>query len=117
MMTTAYVVVTVMTIAVNATAAFADFAKARFVLHNSGELAIAPSYVPVLGALKAAGALGLVIGLLWVPEIGIAAAVGLVLFFVGAVAVHLRAGVYHNIVAPVVYLALAIATLALAHTI
>ncbi len=116
-MTTAYVIVTVMTIAVNTAAAFADFAKARFVLNNSGELGIAPSYIPVLGALKAAGAFGLLIGLLGVPQIGIAAAVGLVLFFVGAVAVHVRAGVYHNLLAPAVYLALAIATLALAQTI
>jgi hypothetical protein len=47
----------------------------------------------MLGTLKAAGALGLLIGIR-VPLIGIAAAVGLVLFFVGAIVTHLRAHDY-----------------------
>ena len=42
-----------------------------------------------LGVLKAAGALGLLIGIR-VPAVGIAAAAGLVLFFIGAIITHLR---------------------------
>lgn len=45
----------------------------------------------VLPYLEIAGALGLIVGL-WFAAIGIAAAVGLVLYFVGAVAAHLRKG-------------------------
>jgi hypothetical protein len=37
-----------------------------------------------------AGALGLIIGL-WVPALGVAAGVGVVLYFIGAVVAHLRA--------------------------
>jgi hypothetical protein len=110
----AYVVVTLVTIAANAWAAIADFAGARFVRANSAELGISRSWIPLLGALKAAGAAGLVLGLLGVRFIGIAAATGLVLFFVGALAVHVRARVFHNIAAPGGFLALAVASLVLA---
>lgn len=43
-----------------------------------------------LGALKIAGGVGLLVGL-WIPAIGIAAAVGLALYFAGAIAFHVRA--------------------------
>ena len=42
---------------------------------------------------KTAGALGLLVGF-WVPLVGVAAAVGLVLFFVCALYTHVRAGDY-----------------------
>lgn len=47
-----------------------------------------------IGTLKTAGAVGLLPGLLGVPLIGTAAAIGLVLFFVCAVYTHVRAGDY-----------------------
>ena len=47
------------------------------------------SWVPVLGALLAAGSLGLLAGFA-VPPLGILAAAGLVLYFVGALIAHLR---------------------------
>lgn len=43
----------------------------------------------VLAALELAGAVGLIIGLFWAP-LGIAAAAGLVLYFLGAVIGHVR---------------------------
>lgn len=52
-------------------------------------------------------------GVVGVRFIGIAAAVGLVLFFIGAVTAHLRARVYDNIAFPGTYLLLAAASLAL----
>ncbi|MFD0901271.1 DoxX family protein [Actinomadura sediminis] len=109
-----YVAVTVATIAANAGIAVADFLKARFVLANSAEVGLAPSWLPHLGALKAAGAAGLLLGLAGVPYIGVAAAAGLVLFFAGAVAAHVRARVFHNLAFPGGYLALAVASLVLA---
>jgi uncharacterized membrane protein YphA (DoxX/SURF4 family) len=45
---------------------------------------------PVLAGLEVAGAIGLIIGL-WVPALGVAAGVGVVLYFIGAVVAHLRA--------------------------
>ncbi|MGP3932080.1 DoxX family protein [Nonomuraea sp. KM88] len=111
---TAYAIVTVLTIAANAWAATADFMKAGFVLANSARVNISRSWLPLLGALKAAGAAGLLLGLLGVPFVGVAAAAGLVLFFVGAVIVHVRARVYAAMVFPGAFLALATGSLSLA---
>ena len=46
-------------------------------------------WFPILAALELAGAAGLLLGILWVP-VGIAAAAGISLYFVGAVIAHLR---------------------------
>lgn len=46
---------------------------------------------PVLGALLAAGGIGLIVGIWWTP-LGIAAAAGLTLYFLGAVIAHVRVG-------------------------
>lgn len=110
----AYVVVTAITIAANAGIAVADFARAGFVLANSAEVDVPQSWLPMLATLKAAGAVGLLLGLLGFHAIGIAAAIGLVLFFIGAIAAHLRARVYRNIHGPGAYLGLAVASLVLA---
>jgi len=48
-------------------------------------------YFPLLAACEFAGAVGLVVGI-WRPPIGIAAGIGLVLYFVGAIVSHLRVG-------------------------
>lgn len=44
-----------------------------------------------LGLLQLAGSIGLIVGLFW-PPIGIAAATGLFIYYVGAMAVHAKAG-------------------------
>jgi hypothetical protein len=112
----AYVAVTVVTILANASIAVADFRRAQFVLANSSEVGVPQSWLPLLAGLKAAGAAGLLLGLSGVPFVGIAAAGGLVLFFAGALAAHVRARVLHNIAFPGVYFVLAVASLALAVT-
>ncbi|MFI9010195.1 DoxX family protein [Actinosynnema sp. NPDC053489] len=111
-MSTAHVVVTAAAVLANAGIAVADLVKARFVLENAAAVDVPPSWVPVLGALKGAGAAGLLLGLLGVPLVGTAAAVGLVAFFAGAVAAHVRAGVWRTIAFPGAFLALAVASLA-----
>jgi len=111
---TAYVAITVLTILANAGVAAADLAQARFVLGNMAEVGVPRSWLLPLALLKAAGAAGLLIGLLSVPALGIAAAIGLVLFFAGALAVHVRARVFHSIAFPGIYFALAVASAALA---
>ncbi|MCK2242968.1 MULTISPECIES: DoxX family protein [unclassified Crossiella] len=112
-MSTAYLLLALATILVNTAAAIADFAGAKFVRANSSELNLPTSWILPLGLLKAAGAAGLVLGLLGFRPLGLAAAIGLTLFFLGASLVHLRARVFHNIAAPLAFLALAVATLVL----
>lgn len=113
-MTTVYVVVTVVTAAANLGIAAADLARARFVLANSAEVGVPPSWIAPLAGCKAAGGIGLLAGLAGFTGLGLAAAAGLVLFFVGAVIVHVRAGVLYNLAFPLTYLVLAVAALTLA---
>jgi len=89
-MFTAYIIVTVVAAAANIYAAANDFIRPKWLLANMCKLGVPESSLPLLGVLKAAGALGLLIGIA-VPLIGVAAAAGLTLFFVGAVITHLRA--------------------------
>ncbi|MFC3451681.1 DoxX family protein [Amycolatopsis speibonae] len=112
-MSSAYLTVAIVTIVINAGIAAADLARVPFVLKNSAEVDVPPSWIPPLASLKAAGAAGLLLGLLGVPFVGTAAAVGLVLFYVGAVATHVRARVFYNIAFPAGFLGLAVATFVL----
>ncbi|WP_433781307.1 DoxX family protein [Actinomycetospora sp. CA-101289] len=112
-MVIAYIGVTVAAIVANALAAGADLTRAQFVLDNSASVGVPLSWLTPLGLLKGAGAAGLLLGLLGVPALGTAAAAGLVLFFVGAVVTHLRAGDRSAALAfPASFLLLAVAALA-----
>jgi DoxX-like family len=108
----AYIVVTLLTTAANAYAATVDFRRPQWVLDNITKWGGRHSWLFTLGALKAAGAVGLLAGIS-VPPIGVAAAIGLVLFFVGAIAVVVRARWYSHLRWPVTYLLLAVASLVL----
>jgi hypothetical protein len=99
------------TIVLNAGIGLADLARARFVLATSAAVDVPPSWLPVLGTLKLAGAAGLLLGLLGVRLIGVTAAIGLVLFFVGAIGAHVRARKFASGAAPLAYLGLAVASL------
>jgi len=106
-------VVTMLTAVVTAAIAILDFIPAGFVLANSAKVRVPRSWLPMLGALKLAGAAGLLVGLVSPPAIGIAAATGLLLYFIGAVIAHLRARVLYNIAFPGAYLGLSAASLVL----
>jgi DoxX-like family len=108
-----YVVVTVITAIVTAAVAIPDFIPAGFVLANSAKVHVPRSWLPMLGTLKVAGAIGLLVGLVGLPAVGIAAATGLVSYFIGAVIAHVRARVLYNIAFPGAYLALSAASLVL----
>ena len=110
----AYVIVTIVAIVANTCVAITDVKQAKFVLANMDELGVSRSWLTPLGLLKGAGAAGLLVGLLGLRPLGIAAAAGLVLFFAGALTVHLRARVFHNIATPGAFLALAIASVVVA---
>lgn len=109
-MRTALFIATATCIAANLFIAVADYAKAGFVLKNSGEVHVAPKFLPLLASLKLAGAIGLGIGLTTAPWLGVAAGTGLILFFVGAIVAHIRAKVFYNLAFPGVYLLLAVAS-------
>jgi hypothetical protein len=103
------VIITV--IVLNAGIGVADLLKARFVLATSAAVDVPPSWLPMLGTLKLAGAAGLTLGLLGVRPLGVAAGIGLVLFYVGAVVAHLKARKFATGAAPLLFLGLAAATL------
>jgi hypothetical protein len=109
----AYVIVTILAAAANIYAASNDFTRPAWLLTNMSKLGVPESSLPILGILKAAGALGLLIGIA-MPMIGIAAAVGLTFFYIGAVITHLRARDYSlgNGV-PVIFLLVVLAALVL----
>ncbi len=75
-------------------------------------LGVPLSWFPPLAAAEIAGALGLIAGL-WLGPLGIAAAIGVVLYFIGAVATHLRARDFKGFTTPLVILIVAAVTLAL----
>ncbi|MQA07225.1 MAG: DoxX family protein [Pseudonocardiaceae bacterium] len=65
-----------------------------------------------LAVVLLAGAAGLIVGLVWTP-IGIAAAIGVICYFIGAVGFHIRAHDTKNLPTPVVFAVLATAALVL----
>ncbi|WP_135453024.1 DoxX family protein [Mycobacterium sp. DL99] len=99
------------TIAANAAMALGNLVGASFVLANSAEVGVPRTWVPVLGLLKGAAAVGLLVGLLAFPPLGVAAAIGLIAFFIGAVITHIRAQVFYNIAFPATFLVLAVLSL------
>ena len=111
-MFTVYIIVAILTAAANIYAAAVDFRRPQWVLDNITKWGGRRSWLFTLGALKAAGAVGLLVGI-GVPLVGVAAAIGLVLFFVGAIAVVIRAQWYAHLAWPSTYLLLAVGSLAL----
>ncbi|MEV5691621.1 DoxX family protein [Micromonospora globbae] len=88
------------------------FLRATWVVGPLAEYGVPRSWWPWLGVAKAAGSVGLLVGL-FVPVVGVLAAVGLVLYFVGAVVTVLRARSYGHVPFPLLYLAPVVAALAL----
>jgi uncharacterized membrane protein YphA (DoxX/SURF4 family) len=58
-------------------------------------LGLSAGLVRLVGLAEVAAAVGLVIGLFWRP-LGVAAAVGLVVLFIGAIGFHAKAGDYSD---------------------
>jgi len=78
-------------------------------------LGVKPVQWRLIGVCELAGVAGVLVGLMWAP-IGIAAAIGLALLSIGAIAFHVRASDGAKDIAPaVIALALAAAT-AVLHT-
>ena len=82
------------------------------VVESYGRLGVARERLPILAAVLLLGVAGLVVGFFWAP-LGLAAAVGLVLYFILAIAAHARHDDLNHAGVPAVILLLAIATAAL----
>jgi hypothetical protein len=95
-MFTAYLAVTVLAALANGYAAVVDFLQTDQTVANAIKVGASRSWLFPLGALKAAGAVGVLVGI-GVPLIGVAAAVGLVLFFISAIGAHIRVRWYSTI--------------------
>jgi hypothetical protein len=110
---TAAVVSTLLALVLTYTA-FATFTGREAVRRGVISVGLPPSILWLLGVAQFAGAVGIVAGLWWSP-LAIAAATGLVLYFLGAVSAHVRVRHPRQAVAPAAAILLAsIATLALA---
>ncbi|MFG1685125.1 DoxX family protein [Nonomuraea sp. NPDC049269] len=98
-----HVIVTILAAAWVAFSAYAILTRAAWVVQPLAAYGVPSSWWPWLGAAKAAGAAGLLVGL-FVPVVGTLAGIGLVLYFVGAVITVLRARSYATVVYPLLYL-------------
>ena len=91
-MDTAYLLVTILFAAMVAFSAVGKIRRDPKVVHVIQEVVGVPlQFFPLLAACELAGALGLVLGI-WSGWVGVAAGIGLVIYFVGAVVAHLRVG-------------------------
>ncbi|MFF2746525.1 DoxX family protein [Kitasatospora sp. NPDC058048] len=112
-MSVAHTVVTVLAALMVGFSAYSVFAGAEYVVKPLADYGVPRAWWTWLGVAKAAGALGLLAGLA-VPAVGYAAAVGVILYFLGAVITVLRARAYAHAPFPLVYMAPAAASLVLA---
>ncbi|WP_432122931.1 DoxX family protein [Streptomyces sp. S1] len=87
--------------------------RAGFVVGPLAAYGVPRAWWDRLGAVKVAGAVGLLVGYV-VPVVGVLAAGGLVLYFAGAVVTVLRARAYGHVPFPLVSMAPAAAVLILA---
>jgi DoxX-like family len=93
-MTAAYVAVTLTAIVANGFSGIAALLHFKPIMPGMAKAGVPVSWLTFpIGTLKTLGALGLAVGLALYP-LGIAAAIGLVLFFVCAVYTHIRASDY-----------------------
>jgi hypothetical protein len=106
----AYAVTTALLALVLLPSAAAKFARNKRIVDGLGNLGVPLGMFPFLASCEIAGTGGLVVGL-WYPPLGIAAAIGLVLYFVAAVGIHLAKRDFKGVPNALVVLVLAIAAL------
>ena len=111
-----YIAITVIAIAANGFSGVAALLHFKPILPGMAKAGVPESWLTFpIGTLKTAGAIGLTVGLAGLRPIGVAAAIGLVLFFVCALYTHIRANDYSAQFALAIgFLTLNVASLALA---
>lgn len=106
-MTIISIVLTLMVFA----SAFGKLSKAPQVMALMNHVGVKPNQIKILAALEALGGLGLLVGFAS-KIIGVLAAIGIALYFVGAVGAHVRKkDKLKEFVAPPLVLAIALVTL------
>lgn len=90
MLTTVTVVATLLLALLALASAVAKLGREARVFDNLTRAGVPARAFPYLAGLLLVGAVGLLVGLWW-PPLAVAAAVGLTLYFLGAVGAHLRA--------------------------
>jgi hypothetical protein len=119
-MSVAYVVVALVTVAANMFSGIAAITRLKPIMEVLRP-ALKTAGIPEswltfpIGTLKTAGAIGLLLGVIGVPLVGTAAAIGLILFFVCAAYTHIRVSDYSQtfFLGSCFFLPLAIASLVL----
>ncbi|KZS51212.1 hypothetical protein A4G26_20090 [Mycobacterium kansasii] len=114
-MTPTYVAVTLSAVAANGFSGVAALLHFKPILPGMARAGVPESWLTFpIGTVKTAGAIGLAVGLAGLLPVGVAAAVGLVLFFVCAIYTHLLARDYSPQFALAIgFLTLNVASLAL----
>ena len=111
-MSTAHVIVTIVAAAMVGFSSVVLFMRVSWITEGLELYGVPIAAWHWLAAAKAAGALGLLAGLA-VPALGVAAAIGLIVYFAGATVTVARARRYSHISAPVMYALPVVAALAL----
>lgn len=110
---TAYIVVGVILALMMFISASGKIMRIEGAVHAIHEVIGVPmSLFPVLAACEIAGGLGLLAGI-FRPRLGLAAAAGLVLYFVGAIVAHILVKDFAGLKAPIVPFLLSVAALVL----
>lgn len=90
-MALAFTIASILAIFSNTVDAIGDLIRFKPFTDVLTQVGVSKSWAPVFGTFKALGAIGLFLGLTGMPMVGIAAAVGLTAFYLGAIIIHLRA--------------------------
>ncbi|MEV5751040.1 DoxX family protein [Actinoallomurus sp. NPDC052308] len=108
----AYAIVGVLLAIMLLASAAAKLTKNKQIVEGLTGIGVPLGMFPFLAACEIAGAAGLVIGL-WYGPLGVAAAIGVVLYFIGAVGAHLRKSDFKGLPNALVMLIAAAAVLVL----
>ncbi|MFI6757725.1 DoxX family protein [Micromonospora sp. NPDC050417] len=109
-MSVAYIVLAILLSVMLLGSAQGKLTKNEKVVQGLSAANVPQSWYPPLAVIEIIGAAGLIIGIFFSP-LGVAAAVGVTLYFVGAVIAHLRAGDTKGASAPAMILLIAVAAL------
>jgi uncharacterized membrane protein YphA (DoxX/SURF4 family) len=112
-MLTSYVVIAVFaSLLLAAVSGLGKLRRNEYIVKTVNGVAGVPMrWFPVLAVLEISAAIGLLLGIKWAP-VGIAAAVGMTLYFVGAIVAHVRVSDYKGVWPAIQMLCLAVAALA-----
>lgn len=102
-MNIALIILTALLGLATAFSAVGKFSKNPKAVDMLRQLGITDSQIRTLGIVEVLGALGLLVGI-WIPILGLLAAIGFVLYFLGALIKHVRAKDAAKDMAPAVVL-------------